>query len=59
MAAKCPLCGKPAADRFKPFCSKRCADLDLNQWFKGGYAIPGPPVDPTPSNPSENDTEED
>ena len=59
MAAKCLLCGKPAAERFKPFCSKRCADLDLNQWVKGGYAIPGPPVDPTPSNPSENDPAED
>ena len=43
----------------RPFCSKRCADLDLNQWFKGGYAIPGPPADPNPSNPSENDPEED
>ena len=59
MAAKCLLCGKPAAERFKPFCSKRCADLDLNQWVKGGYASPGPPVDPTPSNPSENDPDED
>ena len=59
MAAKCPLCGKPAAERFKPFCSKRCADLDLNQWFKGGYAIPGPAVEANPSNPSENDPEED
>jgi endogenous inhibitor of DNA gyrase (YacG/DUF329 family) len=59
MADKCPLCGKPAMERFKPFCSKRCADLDLNQWFKGSYAIPSPAVDPTPSNPSENDPEED
>jgi uncharacterized protein len=59
MTVKCPLCGKPAADKFKPFCSRRCADLDLNQWFKGGYAIPGPAAGPTPSNPSENDPEED
>ena len=60
MAGKCPLCGKPADIGFKPFCSKRCADLDLNQWFKGGYAIPGPPVDPAnPSNPSESDPDED
>ena len=41
MAAKCPICSKPALERFRPFCSKRCADIDLNQWFKGGYAIPG------------------
>jgi len=58
--AKCPLCDKPPAERFKPFCSKRCADLDLGQWLKGGYAIPGAPVDPTSrSNPSEKDEDED
>ena len=37
---KCPLCGKPAEDRFRPFCSRRCADLDLAHWLKGTYAIP-------------------
>ena len=37
---KCPICGKPAADAFKPFCSKRCADVDLNRWLSGGYVIP-------------------
>jgi len=58
--AKCPLCANPATDRFKPFCSKRCADLDLGQWLKGGYAIPGDPVDPSsPSNPSQKDEDED
>ena len=58
--AKCPVCAKPAVEGFKPFCSKRCADIDLGRWFKGGYAIPGPPADPaSPSNPSENDPEED
>ena len=56
----CPICGKPAAEAFKPFCSKRCADIDLGRWFKGGYAIPGAPADPAnPSKPSENDSEED
>ncbi len=36
----CPMCKKmPAEDRFRPFCSKRCADLDLNRWFTGHYAI--------------------
>jgi endogenous inhibitor of DNA gyrase (YacG/DUF329 family) len=58
--AKCPICGKPANDRLKPFCSKRCADIDLGKWFKGGYAIPGAPADrPSPSNPSENEPDED
>jgi hypothetical protein len=43
---KCPICGKtPAreAARFAPFCSGRCADLDLGRWLKGSYAIPGAP----------------
>lgn len=36
----CVVCGKPKDERFKPFCSKRCADVDLNRWFSGGYSIP-------------------
>lgn len=39
-ARPCPICGKPAEQRFRPFCSKRCADIDLNRWLKGSYAIP-------------------
>ncbi len=42
MAAKCPLCGKPAERAYRPFCSKRCADVDLQRWLSGRYAIPGP-----------------
>jgi len=58
--ADCPTCGKPAAEEFKPFCSKRCADIDLNRWLKGGYIIPGAPARPaSPSNPLENDPDED
>jgi endogenous inhibitor of DNA gyrase (YacG/DUF329 family) len=37
----CPICRKPQNSRFAPFCSRRCADLDLGRWLKGGYAIPG------------------
>ncbi len=36
----CPICGKPTAQAFKPFCSKRCADVDLHRWLSGAYAIP-------------------
>jgi len=36
----CPICGKPTDERFKPFCSKRCADVDLHRWLSGSYAIP-------------------
>jgi hypothetical protein len=39
-AATCPLCGKPTQQAFRPFCSKRCADIDLNRWLKGVYAVP-------------------
>ena len=37
---QCPTCGAPAAAEFKPFCSKRCADVDLGRWFNEGYRIP-------------------
>jgi endogenous inhibitor of DNA gyrase (YacG/DUF329 family) len=34
------ICGKPQDEKYKPFCSRRCADVDLNRWFSGRYAIP-------------------
>jgi hypothetical protein len=37
---RCAVCGKPQEARFKPFCSRRCRDVDLGRWLKGGYAIP-------------------
>lgn len=36
----CPICGKPRDLAYKPFCSKRCADVDLSRWLGGRYAIP-------------------
>jgi uncharacterized protein len=36
----CPICGKPAIERHRPFCSRRCADVDLNRWLSGVYAVP-------------------
>lgn len=36
----CPICGKPATRTAYPFCSVRCADIDLNRWMTGAYAIP-------------------
>ena len=39
--AQCPICGKPTDPTYLPFCSKRCADVDLNRWLSGGYAVPG------------------
>jgi endogenous inhibitor of DNA gyrase (YacG/DUF329 family) len=36
---KCVICDKPKDEHYKPFCSKRCADVDLHRWFAGTYAI--------------------
>lgn len=41
----CPICAKPAAQQFRPFCSKRCADVDLNRWLSGVYAVPATETD--------------
>lgn len=38
--AKCPMCDKPVQREHRPFCSRRCADLDLAQWLGGSYRIP-------------------
>jgi endogenous inhibitor of DNA gyrase (YacG/DUF329 family) len=37
----CPICGKARDATLRPFCSKRCKDLDLARWLTGDYAIPG------------------
>jgi endogenous inhibitor of DNA gyrase (YacG/DUF329 family) len=37
----CPICGKPSTQAHHPFCSGRCADIDLNRWLSGAYVIPG------------------
>jgi endogenous inhibitor of DNA gyrase (YacG/DUF329 family) len=46
----CPVCGKPAAAvaRLRPFCSARCADVDLGRWLTGQYRVPGPPPEDEP-----------
>ena len=38
--AKCAICGRPSEPDYRPFCSRRCADVDLNRWLSGAYAIP-------------------
>lgn len=57
--AKCPICEtRPVNPEFRPFCSKRCADVDLSRWLKGSYAIPGRPgeqADEVPSFKEERD----
>jgi len=39
-AKPCPICGKPVDPARRPFCSKRCADVDLHRWLSGVYAVP-------------------
>lgn len=38
---RCPLCGRPTTVRYRPFCSRRCADRDLGHWISGDYRIAG------------------
>jgi len=40
---KCPICGKPATEEAYPFCSRGCANIDLNRWLSGRYVIPAAP----------------
>jgi endogenous inhibitor of DNA gyrase (YacG/DUF329 family) len=40
MSGACPICGRLADEKYRPFCSKRCADIDLNRWLSGVYAVP-------------------
>jgi uncharacterized protein len=42
-ARPCPICGRPSRFAARPFCSKRCADIDLHRWFSGAYAVPARP----------------
>ncbi|PKR53236.1 DNA gyrase inhibitor YacG [Thalassospira marina] len=37
---ECAMCGAPVVEKYKPFCSKRCADLDLGKWLDASYAVP-------------------
>ena len=54
-AKKCPICGKPAEHEFRPFCSKRCGDVDLNRWLSGTYTVPVDDDDETSKPPEEPD----
>jgi endogenous inhibitor of DNA gyrase (YacG/DUF329 family) len=64
--ARCPICrkalisekesGGKEAGRFAPFCSQRCADLDLGRWLKGSYVVPGVEAEtPETGSPPEDD----
>lgn len=56
MSAGCAICGRPIVAEYRPFCSKRCANVDLQRWLSGAYAIPAVEDDETDSPPvTEND----
>jgi len=58
-APTCPSCERrPADPAYRPFCSKRCADVDLSRWLKGSYAIPGRPADDAEAAPSRSEDPE-
>ncbi|MDZ7904550.1 MAG: DNA gyrase inhibitor YacG [Cypionkella sp.] len=41
----CPICAKETDEKYRPFCSRRCADVDLGKWLAGSYAIPAEEAD--------------
>lgn len=53
-ARPCPICGAPRSDEYRPFCSRRCADIDLGRWLKEDYRVPSQ----EPADRPEEDTED-
>jgi len=53
----CPICQRESAARYRPFCSRRCADIDLGRWLKGQYVISGDAEDTPPAPPVPDDDE--
>lgn len=59
----CPICKKPSSQQYHPFCSARCADIDLNRWLSGSYVIPAEPLaddlEDAPPTPGQREDDED
>jgi endogenous inhibitor of DNA gyrase (YacG/DUF329 family) len=51
---RCPICGRPTETRWRPFCTKRCADIDLGRWLKGQYAVPAEEAPDPDAEPGED-----
>ena len=59
-AVKCANCGKLFEEaKYKPFCSKRCADVDLNRWMQGSYVLPGNSLDVAENTPFSTSSQDD
>ena len=55
---KCPICNQLTDnDKYRPFCSKRCADIDLGRWFDGSYSVPAQELDEQDYEELETETE--
>ncbi|HKI68622.1 MAG TPA: DNA gyrase inhibitor YacG [Verrucomicrobiae bacterium] len=54
----CPICKRPSAQAFHPFCSARCADIDLNRWLSGSYVIPARDDEEEETVPANNEDDE-
>jgi len=52
---RCPICNKPSAEKTRPFCSVRCAEVDLGRWFGETYRVPAGPVVENDALPPEDD----
>jgi len=53
----CPICDRETDPKYRPFCSRRCADVDLGRWLTGGYAIPAEEPEDRDENAPEDDGE--
>lgn len=49
----CPICGKPTAADYRPFCSRRCADIDLGRWLTESYRIPADDIEDSETEPDD------
>ena len=49
---RCPVCGRPVQTAFRPFCSARCKQVDLNRWLSEAYRVPDRPADDEEDRPS-------
>jgi uncharacterized protein len=52
---RCPICSKPTQTVYRPFCSRRCANVDLQRWLTGRYAVPAQEDEGGPQDDSEAD----
>jgi endogenous inhibitor of DNA gyrase (YacG/DUF329 family) len=56
MPPACPICRRPVVAQYRPFCSVRCAEIDLGRWFAEDYRIIAPaPDDSDPDAGSDDD----